>query len=104
MVNPGKRPPPKNAHAVGAVLKVTPPPPLWPLTQLPWAARHPLPTVVGIATSSSRQCDELCEVNVSLFPRRVLTSVLITDPLTALGKTKRNEWPSPSMGFITDFE
>jgi hypothetical protein len=31
MVNPGERPPPKNAHAVGAVLEVTPPP-FWPLT------------------------------------------------------------------------
>lgn len=34
MVNPGGRPRPKNAHAVGAVLGVEPPPPFWPLTQL----------------------------------------------------------------------
>jgi hypothetical protein len=48
MVNPGERPPPKNAHAVGAVLEATPPPPFRPLTQPFWAARHPLPVVAGM--------------------------------------------------------
>jgi hypothetical protein len=41
---------------------------------------------------------------VSLPPRRLLISVWMTDPLTALSETKRNEWPPPGMGFIADFQ